>query len=244
MPSCAPSGSSRACRRPSIGSAGALRRPADRAASRNPRASSMKYSPDSPSARGGRREGLRPGAAAGAPRRRISSVRRLRTTLQSPRFSVKAHTSRSRPPLIRWMPAPAASRELGPWLARFFGQHHQELAAAAGAEQDPRQAQFRQQRARQHLAEQRHPLRAADEQGFGVGALDPRRGGGREKLLNPEQLCLQEDLNGHQGLDRRNHSLYHTGGPPWWHPAVAQPLGCGKRQHSLKAVPPHINRSA
>ena len=55
-------------------------------------------------------------------------------------------------------------------LAGFAGQHQQELAAAARAEQNAGQSQFRQQRARQHFAQQSDPLRTSGQQIFAGGA--------------------------------------------------------------------------
>ena len=64
------------------------------------------------------------------------------------------------PPLSVGYLATGGAQKLFGGLPRLSRQHQQKLAAAARAQQDARQPQFRQQGARQHLAQQRDPLRA------------------------------------------------------------------------------------
>ncbi len=61
------------------------------------------------------------------------------------------------PPVIASDSALAAVEEFFRLRAHGIGQHDQELAAAAGAEQQPRELQFRQQGARNDFADQRDP---------------------------------------------------------------------------------------
>ena len=83
------------------------------------------------------------------------------------------------------------------WRAR-AGQHDQELAAAARSKQDSGQAEFGQQGARQHFAEQRKPLRASGEQIFAGGTHRTSFGGaGQEELFRAQDFTLQQDLFGH-----------------------------------------------
>ena len=84
-------------------------------------------------------------------------------------------------------------------LAHFAGQHHQELAAAARTQQDARQAEFRQQGARQDFAKQSDPLRLAGQQIFAGRTRGTSFGGpGQEELFCAQDFALQQDLFGHR----------------------------------------------
>ena len=77
-------------------------------------------------------------------------------------------------------------------LANAPGQHHQELAAAAGTQQDARQPKLGQQGAGQHFAEQSNPLGLAGQQVFAGGTHGPSLGGTRqEKLFRAQDFALQ-----------------------------------------------------
>ncbi len=95
----------------------------------------------------------------------------------------------------------AARRKLFRGFAGFAGQHHQELAAAARTKQDTRQPQFRQQRPRQHFAEQGNPLRPSGEKIF-AGPRTTRGtsfgGRGQKELFRAQDFALQQDLFGHR----------------------------------------------
>ena len=88
-------------------------------------------------------------------------------------------------------------------FAGFAGQHHQELAAAARTQQDTRQPQFRQQRPRQHFAEQGNPLRASGEKIFAVPRGHPTcgtsfGGWGQKERFRAENFAFKQDLFGHR----------------------------------------------
>lgn len=83
---------------------------------------------------------------------------------------------------------------------RLAGENHQELASAAGAEQNLGEAQLRQQRTRDHFAEQRHPPRAGHGENL-FSDTNPvgRSAGGRrnKKTLYVQKFSLKKDLYGH-----------------------------------------------
>ena len=102
------------------------------------------------------------------------------------------------PPLSSAIWRAAAARKAFRGFAGSAGQHHQELPAAARTQQDARQAQLRQQRPRQHLAQQRDPLRTAGEQVFAGGTHGTSFGGSSQKeLFRAQDFALQQDLFGH-----------------------------------------------
>ena len=84
-------------------------------------------------------------------------------TAQSPRLSVTAQISLTRFELRSAICSRGRGQEVFGGLAHVAGQYDQELAAAARAEQDARQAQFRQQGAGQDFAKQSDPLRLAGQ---------------------------------------------------------------------------------
>ena len=82
---------------------------------------------------------------------------------QSPRLSVTAQISLTRLELRSEIWSAAAVKEGFGGLANIAGEYDQELAAAAGAQQDARQAEFGEEGAGQDFAEQSDPLRLAGE---------------------------------------------------------------------------------
>ena len=122
---------------------------------------------------------------------------------QSPRFAVTAQTSVTRPALSSAICFGRRLQKALGGFARFARQHHQELAAAARTQQNPRQTEFGQQGARQHLAEQGDPLRLAGQQVFTGGTHRTSFGGTRQKeLLCAQNFTLQQDLFGHRTLEK------------------------------------------
>ena len=94
--------------------------------------------------------------------------------------------------------APPPARKVSAASRSFARQHEQELAAAARPEQNARQPQFGEQRARQHFAEQGDPLRASGEQIFTGGTHGTSFGGaGQKELFRAQDFALQQDLFGH-----------------------------------------------
>ena len=71
--------------------------------------------------------------------------------------------------------------------ARFVGEDEEELSAAARSEQDARESEFGQQRAREGFAEERDPLRAAGED---VGSVFVGAGGREEELFDSLDFSL------------------------------------------------------
>ncbi len=127
----------------------------------------------------------------GVPRRRfICSFRRLRTSLQSPRFSVTLQINFTTPSLSAAISLAAASRNVSAAAREFFGQHQQKLAAAAGAEQNFREPQFGEQSPGQDLAQQADPMGAAGE---GVIALPAGRR--QQEVFDPKKLPLKKNLH-------------------------------------------------
>ena len=88
-------------------------------------------------------------------------------------------------------------------LAHAPGEHDEELAAAAGTKEDARQAEFGQQGAGQHFAQQSNPLRLAGEQVFAGGTHGSSFSGARQKeLFRAQDFALQQDLFGHRTQEK------------------------------------------